>query len=138
VSRFPLGSVPQGSRVYVAGPMRGRPLYNFPRFHEEAATLEAAGYVALDPAAADEADGFDPSGPLPPCFMHEAGRRDMNMLLLADAVVVLEGWKESSGAALEVAVARWLGLPVFYASPLWLPVGLLSDPIRSPVHPPKG
>lgn len=40
-------------RVYLAGPMRGVPHFNFPAFHAAAAELRARGYVVFSPAEAD-------------------------------------------------------------------------------------
>ena len=36
--------------IYVAGPMRGYPEFNFPSFHAAAAQLRAAGHTVFNPA----------------------------------------------------------------------------------------
>lgn len=40
-------------RVYLAGPMRGLPQFNFPAFDAGAATLEALGHEVFNPADRD-------------------------------------------------------------------------------------
>lgn len=111
-------------RIYLAGPMRGYPEFNFPRFHREAQLLRSMGHTVLSPAEQDEAEGFDSEG--------LTGNEDLaalgfNLRLAlavdlqwvcteADAVVVLPRWHQSSGAKAEVATARALGIPVLYVS----------------------
>ncbi len=41
-------------KVYLAGPMRGLPLFNFPAFADAAAKLRAQGYDVFSPAERDE------------------------------------------------------------------------------------
>ena len=98
-------------RLYLAGPMRGYPEFNFPAFHQGAALLRAAGHEVFNPAEHTEENGLDGS--------ELAGLR---VLLGADlawitghaeAVVVLPGWEKSLGATAETATARALGLPVW-------------------------
>jgi hypothetical protein len=107
-------------RVYLAGPMRRLPAFNFPAFHDAARILRGLGHEVFNPAEADENNGFDPEG--------MTGHEDLAHLGFdlraalgadlafichkADAVVVLPGWERSLGATAEVATARALGLPV--------------------------
>jgi len=96
-------------KIYVAGPMRGIPLFNFPAFHKTAAVLRGLGHEVFNPAECDVAyDDFDPatSTPRP---MSEYKERDLPEVCKADAVVVLSGGEKSEGAKLEIAVARKLG-----------------------------
>lgn len=37
-------------RLYLSGPMTGKPALNFPAFHAEAARLLALGYEVVNPA----------------------------------------------------------------------------------------
>jgi len=104
--------------MYIAGPMEGYPGFNFPAFHAEAEALAAMGYGVLSPAdpkdialenpdqATDKRENFI--------------RRDINMLLQADGVVVLPGWEMSRGARLEVSIARAMGLRIFERDGAWL------------------
>lgn len=102
----------KGSRVYLAGPMRGIAEFNFPAFHEAAADLRARGLEVWSPAEADEElDGFDPATDEPRSFVHYM-RRDLPAVMDSDALVALPGWQSSTGARLEVHVADECGIPV--------------------------
>ena len=99
-------------KVYLAGPMRGYPEYNFPRFREAAAQLREMGYDVLSPAELDEElDGFDGTTEWQGTIK-EAMKRDLPSVLSCDAVVLLEGWQNSQGAKLEAHVAKVVGMPI--------------------------
>lgn len=109
-------------RVYLAGPMRGLPDFNFPAFDNATATLRNDGYEVFNPAERDRVeDGFDATGMDGTENLSDYGfdlrvalGADLEWITThADAVVVLPGWRESSGALAEVATARALGLDVF-------------------------
>lgn len=106
--------------VYVSGPMRGRPSFNFPAFMEAAEALREMGHVPINPAQRDIDQGFDPSGLSGFEDLRQLGfdlRRALavDAVLIcdeADAVLVLDGWQGSKGATAEVALARACGIPV--------------------------
>ncbi|MEM8737243.1 MAG: DUF4406 domain-containing protein [Planctomycetota bacterium] len=100
------------SRVYLSGPMTGLPGHNFPAFHAAAADLRRRGDVVLNPA-----ENFGGLESLPRA---EYMRLDLQHVLHADELLVLDGWEASRGAALEVAVAHELGLPVHEYDPTFL------------------
>lgn len=100
-------------RVYIAGPMRGIPLYNFPAFDAAAAIL-ADQFDVVNPAQLDRDAGVNEhTDPLSEGFMRDAMRRDLSAICDCDAILLLEGWERSSGVAVELALARLLGLRVF-------------------------
>jgi len=102
------------SYAYLAGPMRGYPLYNFEQFMGAAAILEHRGIKVLNPAQMDLEIGFDPlTDPFDDIAMHSAMRRDINALLQVDAIILLPKWRESEGARFELGVARMIGLDIF-------------------------
>ena len=114
-------------RVYIAGRMRGLPLFNFPAFDAARDRLEALGIEVLSPADMDRAAGFDPEvwassfdltlgdGPdwdkIPRGFdLVAAVNRDNAAIESADAVFVLrEGADKSENTPLEVMLAVRLG-----------------------------
>lgn len=106
-------------KLYVAGPMSGYPEHNFPAFREAARVLRIMGHDVTSPVEMDEAGGFDAAtapnvasgSPEWATFL----ARDVIVIAGADVegVVVIDGWEESRGAALEVHVARELGKPVY-------------------------
>lgn len=101
-----------GQTVYLAGPMRGYPRYNFDAFHEAAAHLRALGVLVVSPAEMDEDLGFDPDRDVADeAFVEDALRRDFEAIAQVDAVVFMDGSRFSSGALAEDEVALALGLP---------------------------
>lgn len=111
--------------VYIAGPMRGIPLYNFPAFDFAAEAMKKVGLAVVSPANIDRANGFDPRD-LPADFdWHQIPPdldlptivdRDLRALQQCDGIFMLKGWKGSTGAKAELAVAKWLGLEVIFQS----------------------
>lgn len=112
-------------RLYIAGPMTGFPLYNFPAFDYAEAQALDAGFTVVTPAnitrslwrerfgcdynpAIDKAEWGDP-------IVAEMFKRDLAAVCEADAIALLEGWQKSKGANLELAVARALGKKVLDA-----------------------
>lgn len=101
--------------AYLAGPMRLRPLFNFPAFFAaEEYLTEKFGFRVLNPARHDTEGGFDPSKDLDEqdFDLHAAFRWDVLGVLQSDMVVVLPDWQRSEGARLEVALAKAIGIPV--------------------------
>lgn len=99
-------------KVYLAGPMSGYEEYNFPAFKLATDTLRDDGHEVVSPA---ELDGEPVPGIVPGDKQWaDLLARDVQVVASPDieAVVVLPGWEDSQGAALEVHVARSLGKPI--------------------------
>jgi hypothetical protein len=116
--------VSEKKRIYIAGPMSGYPLFNFPAFDEAAAYIDKhfPGCVPVNPAQIDRDYGFDPAT-LPEDYdwnvipesvgtREEIIRRDINALLTCHSIYMLPGWENSSGAKAELQLARWAGLNI--------------------------
>jgi len=88
-------------RVYVAGPMTGKPDLNFPAFHGAAASLRASGYEVINPAEINP----DPTAKWEDCM-----RQDIAQLVTCDGIALLPGWQNSRGAKLEQHIATQLGM----------------------------
>lgn len=86
--------------AYLSGPMTGLPEFNYPAFHEAAAALRGCGWRVYSPAENNWSPGVEPF-PLRAAFAEYC----RFICLEADAVVVLEGWEQSAGARVEVALA---------------------------------
>lgn len=103
------------SRVFLAGPMRGRYEYNFPAFFEAALDLRSRGLDVHNPAQVDEQRGFlwlwveAADANTLPGWAVASCEQAINEV---DAVVVLPDWHRSEGVAREIAQADRLGLPV--------------------------
>lgn len=99
-------------KLYVAGPMSsiGPPTWNFPLFNRVAAELSDAGYAVINPADKGVIDGWTWSDYL---------REDIRALVDCQGVAVLDGYRESKGAMLEIHVATELGMEVRHWT-LWI------------------
>tara|TARA_A100001015_G_C14901467_1_gene676569 strand:+ start:491 stop:829 length:339 start_codon:yes stop_codon:yes gene_type:complete len=104
--------------IYVAGPMTGYKLNNFPRFNEKAKQLRDLGWTVLNPAELDIEAGFDPSEEFTPLDYMRAARRDLHAISGSDAIYLLDGWEDSIGARWEWAYAKNMSLNIYYETPL--------------------
>lgn len=102
-------------KIYLAGPMRGYDENNAPAFREATQWLRLHGIDVVSPVELDEAEGVDLSADYTEEEVGQFLRRDLLSFLRGevDAIVVLPGWEQSQGAALEVHVARETGLPIY-------------------------
>ena len=114
-------------KLYLAGPMRGVPYFNFPAFTKAAIQLRTQGHTVFNPAEQDDVTyGRDISeGNFWGCVDHaeleygfnlrEALGRDTAWICAhAEGVALLPGWEGSKGTRAEKALAEALGLKVFY------------------------
>ena len=93
--------------VYLAGPMTGYPDFNYVAFRLRAKQWRADGWDVLNPA---ENFGGDQTREY-----REYMRADLAMLLQADAIAFLPGWRQSKGAMFEHSVAVVLGIDMYDA-----------------------
>lgn len=111
-------------KIYLAGPMRGIPEFNYPAFHAASAKLRADGHVVFSPAEKDiERDGVDwgkaqTDGDLKAAeakgfSLRQALGDDLAWICSeAEAIALLPGWQHSKGANAERATALALGLEI--------------------------
>ena len=88
-------------KIYLSGPMSGMAEYNFPAFHAAASKLRARGYDVFNPAEIDNGDTSKPKN----YYLAQ----DIGAVLDCDTLVLISGWKHSSGARLERDVAAAVG-----------------------------
>lgn len=116
---------PYPRKVYIGGPMRGIPEFNFPAFHAAAVKLRAEGWYVFNPAEKDnERHGTDISkgnvtgdesiaAKEHGFNLREALALDLEFICKeADAIALLPGWEKSKGATAEKATADALGLEI--------------------------
>lgn len=116
------------ARVYISGQMRGVPCFNFYAFDRAAARFRADGHEVCNPADHDREqlgirpDDF-PSGDFSDqhwtreqvgTFMRSALAWDCQMICQCDWFVVLPDSENSKGTAVELALAKLLGLRIIY------------------------
>lgn len=95
-------------KIYLSGPMTGYPDYNRPAFMKAEAELQAtldANFInpaRLDSLAKPEWQWTD--------FM----RNSLKRMLDACTIYMLNGWENSKGAKIELALAKELGMRVMY------------------------
>jgi hypothetical protein len=100
-------------KAYIAGPMRGIPKYNFPAFDAAAAKYRALGWTIFSPADFDREMGVtEDTDSLPPDFLRKAMPRDLDAICESDMIILLPGWQNSAGVAVELALANLLGLDI--------------------------
>lgn len=103
-------------KLYLSGPMRGYPKYNFPAFFEAGSILTKLGHTVVSPAQMDyDTDGeesMDTTKLLHP--MSHYIMRDIQAIIDCDAVALIQGWEKSSGATAEAYVAKvWMGKTLY-------------------------
>lgn len=116
-------------KIYLAGPMRGYPEFNFPAFHAGAARLRAQGHEVFSPAerdierhVVDISKGNNTGCELEAASNHGFSLRDAladdleYICRHADAIALMPGWHNSKGARAEHATASALGLEVIMLS----------------------
>lgn len=113
--------------VYIAGPMRGIPQFNFPAFFAAEDKMKADGYKVFNPARKDEEkygdklwknneNGSETEASANTGFsLRDALAWDTKVICKeCDTIAMLPGWEKSSGAFAEWSLARALGLKVVY------------------------
>ena len=104
-----------GRKVYLAGPMRGIPEFNFPAFAKWAQWLRAQGYEVFSPAekGAEKEVEKDPSLQYDLAFRRKVFLMDTNYICTeADIIALMPDWHISLGARAEYALAKAIGLQV--------------------------
>ena len=109
-------------KLYLSGPMTGRPNNNQEAFAEAAAELRKRGHEVVSPPELDHNKGQDLSGDgLQASDEEWAGfvEEDLKSIDQCDGVVFLFGWDTSGGAGREGKHAIELGLELYlWAGPM--------------------
>jgi hypothetical protein len=99
-------------KIYLSGPMRNYPDFNFPAFHAARESLRDQGHVVVCPAERDLEQGFDPKRSIAEqdFDVDAALAYDVAALPTVDAIALLPGWQYSAGCAVELERAIELDL----------------------------
>ena len=92
-------------KIFISGKMTGVKDYNFPAFNKAEGELAKLGFEVLNPASTGVIDEWE---------YKDYMRASIDMLLDADAIYMLWGWRNSAGATLEHQLASLVGMPVCY------------------------
>lgn len=88
-------------------------MFNFPAFDAGAKELRADGHEVISPAELDRQSGINEhDARLPIDFLRWAMKRDLAAICECDGIALLPGWEKSSGVAVELALAKLLGLDI--------------------------
>ena len=109
-------------KVYIAGPMRGLPDCNYPRFNACAATLREIGWHVVNPAEIGAKYGTPEQINHDPDILKAVTTIELHALEKCDAIFLLEGWNESVGAKQELAAALAAGLKVYVWPKIVIPL----------------
>lgn len=93
-------------KLYIAGPMTGRPDFNYPAFYAAADQLRAIGHEPINPAR--QRPGVPHQGATWLDYM----RHSLRDIADCDGIATLLGHHNSRGARIECDLAARLGLPV--------------------------
>lgn len=114
-------------KVYIAGPMDGKPSYNFPAFNEAKRLWEGAGHSVTTPFDTNsrvwkQVTGTDFVPGITRCdygdpILKQMFAEDLKVVCAVDAVVVLPGWQQSKGTRTEMIVALLMGVPILCHDP---------------------
>lgn len=99
-------------KTYIAGPMSGYPEFNRLTFEAEAKRQAEQGHVVLSPHILP--DGLSQA---------EYMQIDLQMVMVAERIVMLPGWEKSAGARAEHALAVKLGYEVIHLDDEWVEWG---------------
>lgn len=93
--------------VYISGPMSNLPDYNRPAFHLMERIIKQTGCRVLSPARyPDKATEL--------MSYQDHMRRDIKMVCESNIMIVMNGWEVSKGVEVELAVAKSIGISIFY------------------------
>lgn len=95
-------------RVYISGPMTGMVLFNYPVFHEASRLFRELGYAVVSPA---ELSGGNYDKPRTDFLKLDA----IMLATICDAIALLPGWENASGAKWELYTAQMFGLEILDA-----------------------
>lgn len=98
--------------IYIAGPMRGLPDYNYPAFDAAADALKQSGWEVENPAAIGRVYGTPEEINAEKNLLAWVMNAERRRLALCDAIFLLDGWEKSAGARKELALALALGLDI--------------------------
>ena len=88
-------------KVYISGPMTGKPDYNRAAFYLAAERLKRQGHIPKHTAWM--VDGLDRAD-----YM----RNSIQLMLTCEAIYLLSGWENSLGAKVEKSIADVCGLQI--------------------------
>ena len=108
-------------KIYIAGPMRGLPNFNYPKFNDYAKAHRAAGWDVVNPVEIGANYGTPEQINADPALLAAVMAAEIHALETCDAIYLLDGWQNSEGARKELAVAIAYHLKILLAPTIYDP-----------------
>ena len=102
-------------KIYIAGPMKGWPDWNYPAFNAAEARLRAACASVVNPAELGAKYGSPAEIDADPQKMDALVLEELQALGTCEAIYLLPGWQWSRGARKELQLALSRGLSIIVA-----------------------
>ena len=100
-------------KFYIAGPMRGIVNDNHEEFQKAEAFILSIGFTPVSPAKLALALGKTEFGNDSEQYIRQVMITDTVTICNCDAVVVLDGWTNSLGTSMEIALAQSIRIPIY-------------------------
>ena len=102
-------------KIYIAGPMRGLPDFNYPKFDQYAQAHRAIGWEVENPVEIGAGYGTPDQINADPALLAAVMAAEIHAIETCDAIYLLDGWQNSEGARKELATAIAYGLKIYLA-----------------------
>ena len=89
-------------KIYIAGPMRGLPFNNYPKFDRVAEKLRKEGWDVVNPTEIGATVGTIEQLNNNDKLLQTVLYKEMSALVNCDALYLLTGWERSAGAKTEL------------------------------------
>lgn len=102
-------------KVYISGPIKGYPNGNREAFAARVESLTTLGFTAVNPHDVEPKHAGPCRGEALEGKAHRYGcylAADIAVLLVCDMITTLPGWQTSTGAKVEMMIAKAVGIPV--------------------------
>ena len=109
-------------KIYIAGPMRGLPDFNYPKFNHFAEAHRAVGWDVANPVEIGADYGTPEQINDSPALLAAVMAAELHALETCDAVFLLDGWHKSVGAQKELAAAISYGLKIYIQPVVYIPL----------------
>lgn len=109
-------------KIYIAGPMRGLPDFNYPKFDQYAQAHRAVGWDVVNPVEIGADYGTPEQINADPALLAAVMAAEIHALETCDAIYLLDSWQNSEGARKELATAISYRLKIYLAPVVCIPL----------------
>ena len=109
-------------KIYIAGPMRGLPDFNYSTFNDWAHILRDFDWDVVNPVEIGAAYGTPEQINADTALLAAVMAAELHALETCDAIYLLDGWHKSEGARKELATAIAYGLKIYLAPVVYIPL----------------